>query len=156
MSSKIKNIQNELNQANSLFNSKLFLILDNNSNENDEISYESDDSFELNEFGKINNDYFLLNDLINQLNTCFITSNEKKLVKKNNLIKNKFNDNLFSQNNTNNFISLKLNGNKIRKKNFKERKGDWVCIICNNLNFAFRTQCNKCKSLKENSVKKIF
>ena len=25
-----------------------------------------------------------------------------------------------------------------------ERKGDWSCPKCRNLNFAFRTNCNRC------------
>ena len=38
-----------------------------------------------------------------------------------------------------------------RKKVFKERKGDWICFNCNNLNFSFRTQCNRCKISKNES-----
>ena len=30
------------------------------------------------------------------------------------------------------------------KKQFKERPGDWVCFNCKNLNFIFRTNCNRC------------
>lgn len=29
-----------------------------------------------------------------------------------------------------------------------ERKGDWICKTCHNLNFAFRKNCNRCKSGK--------
>ena len=29
------------------------------------------------------------------------------------------------------------------------RNGDWVCLRCNNLNFAFRKNCNKCRHKKE-------
>ena len=38
-----------------------------------------------------------------------------------------------------------------RKKVFKERIGDWICFNCNNLNFSFRTQCNRCKISKNES-----
>jgi hypothetical protein len=26
------------------------------------------------------------------------------------------------------------------------RLNDWVCVICNNLNFSFRKKCNRCKT----------
>jgi len=41
--------------------------------------------------------------------------------------------------------------NSVGKKKFCERVGDWVCIICKNLNFKFRVACNRCKCPKENS-----
>ena len=34
---------------------------------------------------------------------------------------------------------------------FIERKGDWVCIRCKNLNFSFRIICNRCKFSKGDS-----
>ena len=158
-SSQNKNESNKINHIDSLFNSKLFFDLENKSFENDKDTYISDDSFESKEYD-INDDYFLLNDLIKQINSSGVVPEENKY-EKNYLSKNKFNSILFSQNVNYNFTSLNCGENGIiynRKKrnNFKERKGDWICMICNNLNFAFRTQCNKCKSLKENSVKKIF
>lgn len=33
-------------------------------------------------------------------------------------------------------------------KKLVERKGDWVCKCCQNLNFAFRKNCNRCKTGK--------
>jgi hypothetical protein len=42
-----------------------------------------------------------------------------------------------------------------KKKEFKEREGDWPCIICKNLNFKFRKVCNRCRMPKENS-KRLF
>ena len=39
------------------------------------------------------------------------------------------------------------------KKEIKERKGDWLCIKCNNLNFRFRTKCNMCGTDKCSKVK---
>ena len=44
-------------------------------------------------------------------------------------------------------ISNKKNMNtiKFKKKPFDKRKGDWNCLKCNNLNFSFRTVCNRCK-----------
>jgi len=43
-------------------------------------------------------------------------------------------------------------GNK-KKKIIVERKGDWVCIKCKNLNFSFRIVCNRCKITKEENDK---
>ena len=40
------------------------------------------------------------------------------------------------------------------KKPFEIREGDWTCFYCNNLNFAFRTKCNRCGLAKEDSIKK--
>lgn len=40
------------------------------------------------------------------------------------------------------------NNNKMprtKAKPFVERSGDWVCLGCKNLNFAFRKKCNRCK-----------
>ena len=53
---------------------------------------------------------------------------------------------------------------KIEKKRrtLIEREGDWTCFNCKNLNFSFRTQCNRCFTPKdisdvqhENYMKKI-
>ena len=114
--------------------------------------------------------------IIKQLDYSYPISEDKKEEEENSLInqnqENKANKNvnsIFSLNFTGyeffpkNYIinngfknNLLLNNkNKIRKNNFKERKGDWICRVCNNLNFAFRINCNICKSLKENSAKKI-
>ncbi len=39
------------------------------------------------------------------------------------------------------------------KKNFIERPGDWICYKCKNLNFAFRTNCNRCHLTKSENQK---
>ena len=43
--------------------------------------------------------------------------------------------------------------NENKKYDFKERcnkKGDWICSNCKNLNYSFRTICNRCKFPKIN------
>ena len=48
--------------------------------------------------------------------------------------------------------------NKINKGNIisnkRGQKQDWICAFCNNLNFSFRTKCNRCKVKKEESNKR--
>ena len=34
--------------------------------------------------------------------------------------------------------------NKKTKKILTIKEGDWICLACNNLNFSFRTTCNRC------------
>ena len=34
---------------------------------------------------------------------------------------------------------------KLHKKKAKEKKTDWICLNCNNLNYAFRKFCNRCQ-----------
>ena len=46
-------------------------------------------------------------------------------------------------------------GQKKTKKAIKERRGDWVCQVCSNVNFAFRNVCNRCKGRKEECLEKI-
>jgi ABC-type antimicrobial peptide transport system permease subunit len=41
------------------------------------------------------------------------------------------------------------NLNDKKKKPLIERKGDWQCPKCHNLNFAFRLQCNRCHLSKD-------
>jgi hypothetical protein len=77
---------------------------------------------------------------------------------------NKNNQNLFNKNNNNNYDpkqSIKINNlylnNSLNCSNFRDKKKDWVCTFCNNLNYSFRTKCNRCKVNKEVSEKrKIF
>jgi hypothetical protein len=46
-----------------------------------------------------------------------------------------------------NIYSNKYHYKKMRP--FGERTGDWICRNCRNLNFAFRTECNRCKLSKK-------
>ena len=79
---------------------------------------------------------------------------------KNNIL---FNKNMNNNNNPyinsilNNNNNLNLYNNINNNYYYRDQKKDWVCSFCNNLNFSFRTKCNRCKANKEESEKlKIF
>jgi len=38
--------------------------------------------------------------------------------------------------------------------NIRDQKKDWICTFCKNLNYSFRTKCNRCKVKKEDSDKR--
>ena len=47
---------------------------------------------------------------------------------------------------------------KIKQNNTKNhRAGDWVCLLCNNLNYSFRNVCNRCQiqSKKQNLLQAL-
>ena len=56
---------------------------------------------------------------------------------------------IYSNPKTNN---KKSDNSKTGKKHLDIRKGDWQCPKCNNLNFAFRVLCNRCKLPKPSDV----
>ena len=33
------------------------------------------------------------------------------------------------------------------------REGDWICLYCQNLNFSFRNECNRCKAFADSTVR---
>ena len=51
------------------------------------------------------------------------------------------------------FNKDKKKNNKKKKKEFVQRKNDWFCYRCKNINFCFREKCNKCHLKKEESEK---
>ncbi len=68
----------------------------------------------------------------------------------------------FSTHNTNKTNNVKEKGEKGEKGNkksnkckkpFVERPGDWICCNCQNLNFAFRTNCNRCHLTRSENQK---
>jgi hypothetical protein len=67
----------------------------------------------------------------NKCNRCGITKKPKKLID-------------FKQK-----IDQKVNNKEGKERNNK--KGDWVCINCRNLNYSFRAICNRCKIPKINA-----
>ena len=47
-----------------------------------------------------------------------------------------------------------ISNNSINGNNNRDQKKDWICSFCNNLNFSFRTKCNRCKVKKEDSERR--
>ena len=69
------------------------------------------------------------------------------------------NQNLFNKNNNNkNNMNQNIKNNNLfifnNLNNYRDQKNDWVCTFCNNLNFSFRTKCNRCKVNKEESERR--
>ena len=46
--------------------------------------------------------------------------------------------------------------NNKRGRHFVGRTGDWVCFKCNNLNFSFRTNCNRCHLTKSENQRLMY
>ena len=67
-------------------------------------------------------------------------NNESNFINKNNNLNNNYYQ----------FKNIDNDGFKL-KKPFIERIGDWICFNCHNLNFAFRTNCNRCHITKKDN-----
>ena len=173
---KEENINAKNIQSKPIFNSKLFLYLDINQETPDDSNNENNlkEDYDLTqEFEQKN---YLSNELIKDLdgsissddiNDRFNNENKdenetkkniinslislakdgyefkpknykpkKDYIKKEKIIKN------------DNYIDNKFSKNKFNKR--RDNKKDWICPFCNNLNFSFRTICNKCKISKVN------
>ena len=169
-------IKKNIEIANKLvFNSKLFIDLNINEdidalNENSENNTEgSDNSFELEESN------YLSNELIEELDSCddnsYKKTDNKNIVdsllslanngyeftpKNYKLFYNKspklFNNN--SNNKNYNNSNTKNNMYCFNNNNLRDPQKDWICSFCNNLNYSFRTKCNRCKISKEESNKR--
>ena len=155
-----------------VFNSKLFIDLDSTYEQslNNSTDKESENSEDID---NIENKNLLIKELINELDSpkeySFKDDNSSDYIKSIIPLVNKGYEFIPKsyKNNTdkkddkkaikfvNKYDKLPENNYKFKHKNIKERKGDWFCKICNNLNFAFRTECNRCKAPKDKNNKKI-
>ena len=95
--------------------------------------------------------YYLNRNLLDDINNDSI--NEPKSISYNICGKNK-RKKLYNRNSK---INKKKNNNNVRvehkvfdinERQYEIRRGDWFCQYCYNLNFAFRTQCNRCNNSK--------
>ena len=41
------------------------------------------------------------------------------------------------------------NKKQVKNNGKNHRAGDWVCLLCNNLNYSFRDVCNRCHILSK-------
>jgi len=148
----------------SIFNSKLFLNIDINNEQYLNNSYikDPDNSSEIED---INTGLFLTKELIEELNSSKTDISLNKSSIKDKIIDNSIdeqfyyliNNRLFYRNgnesfNKYNFKNYVENKNRMSHKKNKfprEKKMDWVCPLCHNLNYAFRTKCNRCKIPKK-------
>ena len=156
----------------SVFNCKLFLNLDlDYEHLNNSISTESDNSDEIKDENSLS---FLTKDLIEELNSSnsdsslknddysinngrpflYYVNNKYDITSNyNELLFNNLNQSLFSKcdSNCHNNSKKKKYNNK-KNKLIKDRKRDWVCQMCLNLNYAFRIECNRCHLPKEKCI----
>lgn len=72
--------------------------------------------------------------------------NYEKKEKKNNIMKNKFDDDVEPI-----MMLSMLNREEKTKLPLELRVGDWICMYCNNFNFSFRIKCNRCGLLRKSS-----
>lgn len=114
-------------------------------------------SLSLNEITQINQMQFNQLQKINQVKQLQSKPSKKgKNDMSPNLSSNKENINEnFNSNYSPNIISPISSSNKSKKgkKQFSERAGDWVCVKCKNLNFSFRSVCNRCQLTKTDNDK---
>jgi len=153
-----------------IFNSKLFIDLDGDYTHSSNNFFSSECETDIDIEDDINNKgCFLIKDLIDELDfheekkseenhQIFLSLVNKgyEYIPKKYILQQKKGE---KDNNVyNNKIKIYNNNNYPKKKvknNIKERKGDWVCQFCCNINFAFRTVCNRCKGKKEVCLQKI-
>ena len=181
----IKSIKNsdEVCFEDSIFNHKLFLNLNINSDILNKSSYTKElDNSNSNEVEDNNESFFLTKELIEELNSSKLDIPFNSSLKKDEITQNKINsffhidrdrqDNLiqkiyfneiflnnnrferFNKYNFKNYIRNKnTSSNNKKNKIIKEKMKDWVCPLCNNLNYSFRIICNRCKMSKKNMSK---
>ena len=126
---------------NPLFNSKLFLFLEN---EMQEEEFELNNQDNNNNFKELEEMNFLTNELIKELNNCSIYSNKAE--------ENK-NEVQVNKNIINTLISLAKDGYEFRPKNYKQKnnKNNKKNQINNNFNNEYKNRYNKYKNNKKNS-----
>ena len=86
----------------------------------------------------------------NNIDYSFVPNVDNICKKFDEICKNDFERKIFSKKN---HKIDKLKKNKKEQKNYFERKGDWECFNCQNMNFGYRKYCNQCNFDKNKSDK---
>ena len=71
-------------------------------------------------------------------------SNDRKYEKNENSKYGYRDNNYYRQNSRDNYERRDYNRNNFRKNIGYFKDGDWICLECKNINFSWRTKCNKC------------
>ena len=137
----------ETEEINCLSN-ELIEELDNNSESPKEIEAEKDKKS-----NNINDSHYIIDSLLSLANNGYEFKPKnfnpfftKNLPNINNICINQMiNNNSYLLNLANKKNKCNNDGNK------RDQKQDWICTFCKNLNFSFRTKCNRCKVKKEES-----
>lgn len=90
-------------------------------------------------------------DTRNKCNRCGKSKSPTKIKKKNSDALGSTTNNTRKSSYNGEHPKKKNSGNNVNGSQFSERAGDWYCFKCQNLNFAFRTECNRCKLSKQES-----
>ena len=131
-------------------NNNYFMSNSNNNIKNNKLNPDNNINNNLNSIINIDNSPIYIpiqmrNNEQNQSNNISVNKMNKK--SKKNEAKN-------NQNKINKFDKKNNKDGKI-KRNFEVRLGDWNCAKCNNLNFSFRSKCNRCGLPKEISIQQF-
>lgn len=158
------NIDIDYNNSNNIINENNIdnMINDNNYNDN----HFNDNKLNYNELNQIDIDMNIINnniDKYNYMNVPYSQYMDYYNFMPESFINSKFNIgdeiNNINYNNKNKYKNRKnkrdknklkndVNYNKKRDNLLAVRDGDWLCQFCLNLNFSFRTFCNRCKAPK--------
>ena len=87
----------------------------------------------------------IFNSKFNLLNSNFYNTNYYRI---NSLMNNNKYNNKKNKKDKSKYKNF-LNYKKANKNSIQKRNGDWLCKFCYNINFSFRTFCNRCKALKK-------
>lgn len=119
--------------SDTLFNSALFLILD----ENEAQIYNSGVFAQAQPSTAVSDFEFMKQPVKIQPFTQRCTNIEPRIVQNNEVVRDK--------------KQVETILSEVKRPNVG-RSGDWVCLKCKNLNFAFRNDCNKCKKFKRSYI----
>ena len=158
------NIDIDYNNSNNIINENNIDNMTNDNNFND--NHFNDNKLNYNELNQIDIDMNIINnniDKYNYMNVPYSQYMDYYNFMPESFINSKFNIgdeiNNINYNNKNKYKNRKnkrdknklkndVNYNKKRDNLLAVRDGDWLCQFCLNLNFSFRTFCNRCKAPK--------